>query len=423
VLDFFAQTPGQRPAEERIQAGLLDFHPIHGDFGDATQEFHIGAAAAAVPGAIAGLLAMHRQYASLPLSELLADAIRAARDGIRLEQSQQFVAEILSPILAADKLTAQTFQVAENGHYRNPALADFLHALAELGSERGQEWFYRGPVAEAIAAAQEKGGLIRAEDLAAYAVIKRQPLSRDFPGYRVLTNPPPSTGGRLIVAELEHAHHNDAPLPVRLAEAMREADRLKLAASRAGTTHISVFDSAGNLAAVTISNGEGNGQVIAPYGFMLNNFLGEEDINPGGFFRWPAGTRLASMMAPTVLHSDNGHRFALGSGGSNRIKTAIFQVIWHAMMGETGTPGHGKPLNFAVSHPRLHYENGVLDIEAGWPPSAIEQLQQAFPRHRLWDKPNLYFGGVHAVQTGTTNAATGDFRRQGCGLLSSQPDA
>ncbi len=416
VLDFFAQTPGLSPAENGIKTETLDFRPIHGDFGGTKQEFHIGAAAAAVPGAIAGLLAMHRQYASLPLPELLADAIDAARAGIELEASQRYVADILTPILQSSSLTSQTFLPDENGRYRNPALADFLQTLAELGCEKAHHWFYRGEVAEAIAAAQDTAGLIRLQDLADYAVIPRQPLRRDFPGYTVLTNPPPSTGGQLIVAELAHAHSNDAPLPQRLAEAMREADRLKGTASRRGTTHISVFDCHGNLASLTVSNGEGNGQVIAPFGFMLNNFLGEEDINPGGFFRWPVATRLASMMAPTVLHSDSGHRFALGSGGSNRIKTAIFQVIWHAMMGAGNTPGQGKPLNFAISHPRLHYENGVLDIEAGWPEEAIAQLTAAFPQHRLWDRPNLYFGGVHAVQTGTTNTAIGDFRRQGCGI-------
>lgn len=409
VLDFFAQTPKQQPQD----TGKLDFHPIHGDFGGTTQEFHIGAAAAAVPGAIAGLLAMHRQYASLPLDTLLAPAIQAARHGITLEPSQLQVAAILEPIINSSEQTRTIFHPDASGHYRNPGLADLLQQLARLGCEQGLRWFYQGPVAEAIVQSQTAGGLLRADDLAAYAVTPRQPLVRDFPGYRLLTNPPPSTGGSLIATQLAHAHANHAPCPLRLAEAMREADRHKAHASTRGTTHISIFDAEGNLAALTVSNGEGNGQVIAPWGFMLNNFLGEEDINPGGFFHWQPGTRMASMMAPSVLHTDNGQRYALGSGGSNRIKSAIFQVIWHAMT--------GKPLNFAVSQPRLHYENGLLDIEAGWSAKAIEQLQQAFPKHRLWEKPSLYFGGVHAVQSGSTNVACGDFRRKGCGILISQP--
>ncbi len=413
VLDFFAQTPKNRPDSTET----LDFYPIHGDFGGATQEFHIGAAAAAVPGAIAGLLAIHRKYASRPLAELLAEAIDAARNGIQLEVSQRQVAQILTPIVQHNPHVQAIFQPDKNGRIKNPALADFLETLAALGHDKGHDWFYRGPVAQAILAAQGTGGLLQAEDLRDYTATHRQPLIEEFPGYRVLTNPPPSTGGRLIIAQLQHAHAHKAPLPLRLAAAMREADRLKLTASRAGTTHISVFDANGNLAALTVSNGEGNAQLIAPYGFMLNNFLGEEDINPGGFFDWSPDSRMGSMMAPTVLHSANGHRYALGSGGSNRIKTAIFQVIWHAMAANDHSPGAGKPLNFAVSHPRLHYENGMLDIEAGWPQEAIAQLQKAFPTHRLWPQPSLYFGGVHAVQNGHTNAACGDFRRQGCGLI------
>ncbi len=412
VLDFFAQTPRQRPEN----AENLDFYPIHGDFGGASQEFHIGAAAAAVPGAIAGLLAIHRRYARLPLPALLQPAIDAARQGLLLEDSQRQVAAILAPILDSAENTRVTFMPDANGCYRNPALADFLQQLAEHGSEAGHDWFYRGAVAEAIAATE--GGLLSAEDLTDYAVIARQPLVADFPGYTVLTNPPPSTGGTLILAQLRFAHDSDLPEPLKLAEAMRAADRLKNTASRSGTTHISICDPAGNRVALTVSNGEGNGRLVEPYGFMLNNFLGEEDINPGGFFQWPPGSRMASMMAPTVLHrrSDQASpllapRLALGSGGSNRIKTALFQVIWHAM----ASNGAGKPLNFAISHPRLHFENGLLDIEAGWSPQAIAQLTAAFPKYRLWDQPNLYFGGVHAVQSGQTHTAIGDFRRQGCG--------
>ncbi len=411
ILDFFAHTPKKRPNDP----DTLDFHSIRGDFGGATQEFHIGAAAAATPGAIAGLLAMHRQYASLPLPELLAEAITAARDGIELEPSQRQVAKILTPIVQHNPQTRAIFQPDKNGRVKNPALAKFLDTLAKHGSEAGHEWFYRGEAARIIAATQ-KNGLIRTDDLAGYSVIRRRPLERKFPGYTLLTNPPPSTGGTLIAEQLSHAHASTLPEPLTLAMAMRHADKIKNRGARNGTTHISVADALGNHVALTVSNGEGNGQIIEPYGFMLNNFLGEEDINPGGFFTWEPNRRMGSMMAPTVLHSACGHRYALGSGGSNRIKTALFQVIWHLTAGK-------KPLNFAISHPRLHYENDLLDIEAGWPQKAVDTLRESFPSHRLWDNPSLYFGGVHAVQTGHTHSACGDFRRQGCGLTATtKPD-
>ena len=82
----------------------------------------------------------------------------------------------------------------------------------------------------------------------------------------------------------------------------------------------------GNLAAVTLSNGEGCGHAWAGTGIHLNNMLGEEDLHPDGFDAWPTDTRIASMMAPSVLELAGGRQVAFGSGGSNRIRTALLQV-------------------------------------------------------------------------------------------------
>ena len=93
-----------------------------------------------------------------------------------------------------------------------------------------------------------------------------------------------------------------------------------------GTTHISVIDGEGNAAAVSLSNGEGNGYIVGRFGFMLNNMLGEEDLAAGSLQAWREGVRLSSMMAPTIILQPDGTVTALGTGGSNRIRTAILQV-------------------------------------------------------------------------------------------------
>ena len=93
-----------------------------------------------------------------------------------------------------------------------------------------------------------------------------------------------------------------------------------------GTTHISVIDADGNAAAASLSNGEGNGFIVGKFGFMLNNMLGEEDLAPEGLGPWREGVRLSSMMAPTIIAERDGSVTALGTGGSNRIRTAILQV-------------------------------------------------------------------------------------------------
>ena len=116
-----------------------------------------------------------------------------------------------------------------------------------------------------------------------------------------------------------------------------------------GTTHVSVADEFGNLASLTTSNGEGSAYVLPGTGIMMNNMLGEEDLNPGGFHRWTEDTRLASMMCPTVARLADGSQVALGTGGSNRIRSAVLQVLVNLFEFDL-------PLEQAVMAPRLHLE-------------------------------------------------------------------
>ena len=115
--------------------------------------------------------------------------------------------------------------------------------------------------------------------------------------------------------------------------------------SSKGTSHMSVIDQDGNVASLTVSNGEGCGYMVPNCGFMLNNFLGEEDINTKGFFNFDENSRMASMMSPTIIENRD-DLIALGTGGSNRIKTAMFQVIWQII-------AENKTLDKAINQPRF----------------------------------------------------------------------
>ncbi len=140
---------------------------------------------------------------------------------------------------------------------------------------------------------------------------------------------------------------------------------------------------------------------------MLNNMLGEEDLNPAGFDQWRPASRLASMMSPMLMkHGDR--RFALGSGGSNRIRSAITQVT-------TNVARFGMPLGDAVAAPRLHLEGEKLSIETGWQDPVIDRLREIVPEVHEWPETNLFFGGVHAVEAGPGGAfeGGGDPRRGG----------
>jgi gamma-glutamyltranspeptidase/glutathione hydrolase len=175
-----------------------------------------------------------------------------------------------------------------------------------------------------------------------------------------------------------------------------------------GTTHISVADVDGNIASLTASNGEGCSYILPGTGMMMNNMLGEEDLNFGGFHSWEQNSRLASMMSPTVIELENGTRYALGSGGSNRIRSAITQVLVNILDFEMN-------LTEAIAAPRIHLEGEMLSMESGFSDQAIELFENNVPKTHLWPEKNLFFGGVHAVSVTPSGEfhGAGDSRRGG----------
>lgn len=454
LYDFFVQTPhNKRPLSE------TDFYPVHADFGTATQEFHIGLGAVATPGAIRGLFAVHRDLASLPLRRLIEPAVCLAREGVSLRKVDGYLFRVVGPILMARGDSRGLYSdpqgdlLNEGGRFRPLELASFLEALAI----EGEALFYDGDVGRAlIAACRDQGGLLVQEDLLAYRVEVREPLHRRYRDARISTNPLPSTGGMLIAFALELLSHFDlAALPPGsadhlslLARAMAQTNHARIvsrldhggvdaagqaAASRLlapelleaylrelknrplasrGTTHVSIIDDLGNQAALTLSNGEGCGFVLPGTGIMMNNMLGEEDLNPDGFEAWPTAVRLASMMSPTVATLDDGTQLALGSGGSNRIRTAILQVL-------IGLIDHRVSLAEAVEAPRLHYERGVVNLEGDLGAGQEDCLVSIADQSKRWPLHNLFFGGVHSVArfpSGHLEAAA-DPRRGGAAFV------
>ena len=450
IYDFFAHTP-QVPLPE----DEMDFHPIQADFGTTTQEFHIGLASIATPGAIKGIFQIHRDLATMPMVELVKPAVEAARQGIVMSPFQAGIFNIIAPILTATPESRQQYQsiahpdslITQGELFRQPHAADFLEALAREGSDL----FYEGEIAQSIAdLCAAGGGHLTREDLSGYAVALRKPVSMSYRQYRVLTNPAPSCGGTLIAFALNLLEHSDLSRAAfgsgrhlrLLADVMKLTNEARLETrsnatedialkqlldasllntyrakivgngrSYRGTTHMSVMDSKGNVAGLTASNGEGCGHIIPDTGVMLNNMLGEEDLNPEGFHRWQANRRMTSMMAPTLVISPEGRKLSLGSGGSNRLRTAILQVLVNII-------DFDQSLHDAVNHPRIHFENGLLSIEPGFDADELNVLIEQYGEHKLWGQQNLFFGGVHAVteQNGDFDGA-GDQRRGGVAFV------
>ncbi len=143
-------------------------------------------------------------------------------------------------------------------------------------------------------------------------------------------------------------------------------------------------------------------------GIMLNNMLGEEDINPYGFHQWPENRRISSMMAPTLMQSGSGQLIATGSGGSNRIRSAILQVLINLI-------DFGMDIDSAVEFPRLHLEQETLNLEHAIAMYDQKKLSQYFSEIKLWPDKNLFFGGAHTVLRSATGelSGKGDSRRGG----------
>ncbi|MEN8129247.1 MAG: gamma-glutamyltransferase [Pseudomonadota bacterium] len=451
IYDFFTHTPSKkRPAHE------LDFRPITVDFGTAQQEFHIGQGTIAVPGSVKALFEIHRDLGCLALQEIAQPAIHYAREGVTLNPLQAYILEIVGLIYSATPQARQIFcrkdskdQMLRVGEkLMQKTFADTLETLVI----EGEALFYRGEIAQAIVhECRESGGHLSLSDLKNYRVIRRAPLDLRYRDTHVLTNPPPSSGGILIAFALKllngldcaHWRFGDAHYLLGLAQIMDLTSKARVdmlansspeqdlaqhlldedylqryrqqisatAQAQRGTTHISIIDAHGNVASMTVSNGEGCGSIIPGTGIMLNNMLGEQDLNPGGFHQWTENQRMSSMMAPSLLVEPVGRLTAMGSGGSNRIRSALLQVFINLI-------DFGMDVETAVRSPRIHLEGNRLSVEGGFKMAEIERLIRHYPDHEIWTELNLFFGGVHSVVQDTSGfSGAGDHRRGGVSRL------
>jgi gamma-glutamyltranspeptidase/glutathione hydrolase len=412
IYDFFVDTPGLGLG----QMPTPHFLPVTIEFPGSTQDFNVGRGSAAVPGALAGYLEVHRRLGRLPLSDVTVPAIELAGSGIALDRFQASVIELLWPIVALSEEGARWYG-RDGGPrqagdiVRNPELGAFMAAVAR-DPDAG---FYRGALANRIEADMAAGdGLITSTDLAAYRVEARTPLAVQFRDRTVLTNPEPAFGGALVGLGLQLMGERSADLDlvdrVRCLielESVRDAGEvLRRLRSTGGTTHVSVADEDGNVAAMTTSNGENSGYVVPGTGVMLNNMLGEDDLHPDGFHGAPPGARVSSMMSPMIVLRDGEVEAVLGSGGSKRIRSALVQVV-------TALVDDGVDVRAAVERPRLHWDGDVLQVEPGFDDEIMHALAAEWPVNR-WDEPNMYFGGPHVVRPGID--AAGDPRRGGASL-------
>ena len=451
-MDAFARAPGLGGTAPKA----LDFQDVEVDFGAATQVFHIGRGSAAVPLAISGLLYLHQRYGRMPLSAIAEPAVALGRKGYVLSAGIAFANDLLEPIFshtpACRRLVCRGDQLAKAGErLDNVRLADTLEALSR--DPAVVDDLYRMLVEQFGVSA---GGRMDETDIARAKVGLHPPVRVPFGQFEIASPPAPSMGGvlialgaRLLEGAAEKTQALSAADVVQLAMAqskllaqrsidfdMRIRDPAfvrellsdenvsalrNLAAPElvpdnplGSTTQLSVIDRDGLAVALTLTNGEGCGYVLSDTGIIVNNLLGEEDIHPRGFHHDPPGSSLSTMMAPTVIRRA-GQCVALGSGGSNRLRNAILQVV-HLLL------GHRLEAQGAVEAPRIHIDRHadggarVAYERVGMSEEAEAALLAAFPKDPVaFDARNMYFGGVHValVRDGQLGGG-GDPRRGGC---------
>ena len=309
---------------------------------------------------------------------------------------------------------------------RNPAIADVLDLLVKDGARA----FYEGPIADAMLEAAQ--GWLGEKDLRRYQVKWRQPLRATYRGWDLAMPGAPCVTAGMSIQSFATLRQG-APIGRsmgdedwrRLADAMAAGEALRtpeyerrlfedgylegvVATCPGGSTmQVSTADEHGNLVSYTTSLGESAGLAAPGTGIVLNNFLGEEDIQPEDAGA-AAGHRMMTSMCPTLALRGS-HGIALGAAGSSRIRTAIFQTLVHRIDRE-------RSLDEAVQAPRIHVEGGTWYVEGfGRPRDEVEALCALQPGAKATSGPGFYFGGVQAVEIdGDDMVAAADTARRGC---------
>jgi gamma-glutamyltranspeptidase/glutathione hydrolase len=406
-----------------------------GPNGKLTGESVIGPRASGVPGAVAGLVEAQRRYGKLPLKSVMAPAIKLATDGIIVDSS--FARSVSSGRYRIEAFAGKSvFFPGGNApvvgsRFVQPALGRTLRLIADSGSVA----FYRGSIADSIAAEMTRdGGLITKADLAGYRPVWRTPIRSNYRGYSLISMPPSSSGGITVTETLNILEAYGPPSPFgtaarvhAVASASQRAfvDRnsklgdpafvtvplstltsktyaRKVAASisrkradptptqaesiREGTetTHYSVVDQRGNAVATTTTLNDlyGSGVYVSGAGFFLNDEMDDFTAQPGtpnmfGLIQGKAnaiapGKRMLSAMSPTiVLDPSGGLLLVTGARGGPRIISAVSQIILNVI-------DHRMSLADAMRAPRIHHQalpDSIGLERGGFDPAVIAQLR------------------------------------------------
>ena len=394
--------------------------------------------ASGVPGTVAGMEYALKKWGTMPLSKVLEPAIKLADKGF-------IVSDVLAQTLKEEKSTLGKWSASKAIFFKNgePLKSGDLLVQKDLAkslrliAKQGAKAFYQGEIATKIAKEmQSHGGTMTLEDLKAYKVVERQPIIGDYRGYKVVTMPPPSSGGVHLIEILNMLEHypikedgvNSAKNIHHMAESMKLAyadrseylgdpdfvkipvtgltskayanelvktiddNKARLSSNiKPGkpqpyesdqTTHFSVMDKAGNAVAVTytLNLNFGSGIVVEGTGILLNNEMDDFSVKPGvpNAFGLVGGTANAIEAKKRPLSSMTptivmkNNKPWLVTGSPGGAR-----IITTVLQSVVNTIDHEMNPAEAIITPRVHHQwlPDELRVEAGISPDTIKLLQ------------------------------------------------
>lgn len=407
--------------------------------------------AAGVPGVLAGLQLALDKFGSKKFSEVVAPAIKYARDGFAIKKNVAAAFYSARLRLVNDLGSAKLFfadgkTLPEGAMFQNSDLAAMLESLAADGSVAD---FYQGKIAARIAAAfKAHGGLVTEADLAAYKAVEVPPLAISWNGLTIHTPPPPSGGltvlqtlsalqaagwpekrdaiDQTFIECLRVAWHDrlrflgdpkQADVPIakllsddyaretaqRVAQAIRDKKPLRAETDgrpAGGTIHLNAVDASGLTVALTLTHGESLGAqvTIEGLGLVLGHGMSRFDPRAGRPNSPGPGKRPLHNMCPTVVTRDGAPVLAMGATGGRRIVNGLTNVLARRI-------GEDKPLPEAVKAPRLHSEGGLaLTAEEGWAPEDLKAIGFTVTKGSVSSLSAIELGGTAGKRSFTSAA-------------------
>lgn len=362
-----------------------------------------GPGSIAVPGVVAGMEEAHRRHARMKWKDLVDPAATIAGEGLLVDWWTTLMIASTAADLRRYPASAETFLkdgLPPNAPWGIKAETrlpqDKLKATLAHLAAAGARDFYQGDLAKSIASdIKADGGSLSVEDLAAFHAHLRDPLAIPYRGGKVFATPELTAGPtmahalRLLQQNLKPASTPDAAAYAEYALALQSAYRQRLDdmgdadgkrslgaeyLAPACTTHFSVVDRHGNMAAVTqtLLSTFGSKYVTPHTGIPMNNGIMWFDPTPATTNSLAPGKRCLTNYTPVIAETKDGKRLAVGASGGRRILPAVTQLVSFAM-------DFGMDLEAAIHQPRIDASEGAVVIgDARLPADARKALAERF---------------------------------------------